>query len=124
MLDNETAVTLADLLDRVAGCKRDGFRFVTCTGLRSGDGIDVIYHFDRDYKMQHLRLHVQPGSELPSISPVYPGAFLAENELQDFLGLKVTGLPIDYHGHLFLTEDAPVAPMLKVVDKNDPGEGK
>lgn len=124
MLDNETTVTLAELLDRVGAVKRDGFRFVTCTGLQSDGNVDVIYHFDRDYQMQHLRLSVTPDTPVPSISAVYPGAFLAENELQDFFGLKVTGLPIDYHGRLFLAEDAPVAPMLKVVNKDDQGEGK
>lgn len=124
MLPNETAATLADLLDKVRSYKRDGFRFVTCTGLRAGDGVDIIYHFDRDYELHHLRLHIGPEQEIPSISGIYPGAFLAENELQDFFGLKVVGLPIDYHGRLFLTEDAPIAPMLKVVARNANPDGQ
>lgn len=124
MLEHETTVALADLLTAARGLKDEGYRLITCTGVQTGADVTVIYHFDRDYQLRHLRLQVAPGETIPSVSPVFSGAFLAENELQDFFGLKVSGLPIDYHGRLFLAEDAPVSPMLKVVKRDGAEEGE
>lgn len=124
MLEHETAVALSDLLDTVREVKAEGYRLITTTCLQTADGLDIIYHFDRNYQMKHLRLSIALDQEVPSISGIYPGAFLTENEMKDFFGLKVSDLPIDYNGRLFLAEDAPVSPMLKIVEKGTEGEGK
>lgn len=115
MLEDRNEVGLDRLLEEVRNLKWQGFRLVTTTCLQDGENLQVLYHFDREYRLRHLQVVVPSGQAVPSISEIYPGAFLAENEMKDQYGLRVTGLPIDYQGRLFLSEEAPVAPMLKVI---------
>lgn len=118
MLEHETTVTTEGLLAAVRGLKDEGCRFITCSGVQAAEGIEVIYHFDLSYQLRHLRLSLPAGGTVPSISSVYPGAYLAENELQDFFGVTVSDLPVDFHGRLFLDEDAPISPMLRVIKRD------
>ena len=76
---------------------------------------DVLYHFDKDYVRKHLRVKVPKGAELPSVAGIYFAALVVENEIQDLLGVKVGGLPIDFKGRFLLAEGAPVAPLNKSV---------
>lgn len=115
VLEDRKEIGLDRLLEEVRNLKWQGFRLVTTTCLQAGESLQVLYHFDREYHMRHLQVLVSPGQTVPSISGIYFGAFLAENEMKDQFGLNVTGLPIDYQGRLFLSEQAPVAPMLKVM---------
>lgn len=122
MLEDKNEVGLDRLLEEVRGLKWQGFRLVTTTCLQDGDSLQILYHFDREYHLKHLQLVVPPGQAVPSISEIYPSAFLAENEMKDQFGLKVMGLPIDYQGRLFLSEEAPIAPMLKVIRDGEDAE--
>jgi ech hydrogenase subunit D len=92
---------------------QDGWRLVTITCARSEDGCEVIYHFDKDLKLKHLRLQLALEQEVPSIMPIFFPAYLAENEAMNLYGLRVTGLNIDYGGRLFTTAEAPRHPMAR-----------
>jgi ech hydrogenase subunit D len=111
MLASELIIEADSLLGEAARLKRDGYRFVTMTALRlNGAQKEVLYHFDRELHFRHLRLTVTGDAPVPSITPVYFGAFLAENEIRDLFGILFEGLVIDYRGTLFLemsTEPAP-----------------
>ncbi|MFA5416444.1 MAG: NADH-quinone oxidoreductase subunit C, partial [Methanoregula sp.] len=41
--------------------------------------------------------------EVPSISGMYWGAFVYENEMHDLFGIQVKGINIDYKGNLIKT---------------------
>lgn len=110
--DVET-VRLDDLLDRVTAAFERGLRFVTATCLDVGNGFEIYYHFAEGSRLSHLRVHVPPETNVPSISGVYFCAFLVENEISELFGLTFDGLALDYHGHLLLTDGGPVAPMRK-----------
>ena len=105
-------------LDQVVGAcaqkKAEGYRFVTmtCTA-QDPDTVDILYHFDKDYELEHLRLTVSRHTPLPSISDVYFAAFLVENELQDLFGLRFRGLALDYNQTLYLDQEVATAPFCK-----------
>lgn len=100
-----------NLLDEVSALKEDGFRLVTVTCEREGDGYELIYHFDRDYSMKNLKLLIGVNENVMSISHIYPPAFLIENEYQDLFGLTFDNLIIDYKGSLYLAPGAPKSPF-------------
>jgi len=110
---NSTEVTNDNLLHEVALLHQQECRLVTLTCLDTGAGHDVIYHFDQNYLMIHLRLHLPYQHNLCSITNLYPSAMIVENEIKDHFGINFEGLSVDFQGRLLLTEDAPKAPMNK-----------
>jgi ech hydrogenase subunit D len=44
-----------------------------------------------------------PEEEVPSISVIYPNAFLYENEIHDLFGLITRNMSVDYRGTLYRT---------------------
>jgi len=108
-----TEVTLENFMGRAAQMRQQGYRLVTLTCVDTGNGHDILYHFDKKYQMEHFRLRLAEGATLPSICSLYPAAMIVENEIKDHFGIAVSGLSIDFQGRLVLTEDAPRAPMSK-----------
>ena len=102
------------LVGEAAKLKVQGYRLVTlsCTELDETT-IDILYHFDKDLELKHLRLTARKGESVPSISPVYFAALLVENEIQDFFGLAFDGLAVDFKGMLYLEEEAVKTPYCR-----------
>jgi ech hydrogenase subunit D len=92
-----------DLVGRVAQLFAEGYRLVqiSCTTLQSA--YELNYSFDKDYGFKNLRITVAPDEEVPSISVIYPNAFLYENEIHDLFGLSVKNIVVDYRGTLYRT---------------------
>ena len=112
MLENEVEIKSgAELLKTVEGLKSDGYRYATMICLKVNDGHDLIYIFDKDYKLKNLRYFVKPGEKPKSVSGIYLCALLIENEYQDLFGLTFEGLAIDFKGHLYLTPNSPKTPL-------------
>jgi ech hydrogenase subunit D len=122
------------LVGETARLKVEGYRLVTltCTEI-DADRLDLLYHFDKDLALMHLRLTVAKSDSVPSISPVYFAALLVENEIQDLFGLRFQGLVVDYRGTLYLEEEALKTPFCRfslrqgaadppAVDASAPGE--
>ena len=109
------------LVGAVATAKVEGFRFVTmsCVEL-DGSSVDLLYHFDKDLALKHIRLTALKDSAVASISAVYFAAFLVENEIQDLFGIRFNGLVFDYERTLYLDEEVKVTPFCKyTVEKSD-----
>ena len=87
----------------VAQLFAEGYRLVQigCSTLESG--YELNYSFDKDYRFKNLRITVAPGEEVPSISVIYPNAFLYENEIHDLFGVPIKNITIDYRGTLYQT---------------------
>lgn len=113
MLENETVVSVASLVEEVKRLREQGARLITATGLDEGDHFDVVYHFALEGKLQHLRLAVAKQDTVPSLSQVFPGAFLIENEMRELLGIQVVNISVDYGGKLFLVEGSRERPLVK-----------
>jgi len=96
-------VALEDLTREVEGLQAGGYRLVQigCTDI--GGAYEVNYSFDRDYQYRNLRLTVGPETEVPSISGIYWGAFVYENEMHDLFGIPVVGINIDFKGTFIKT---------------------
>ncbi len=97
------SVALGDLVREVEGLQAGGYRLVQigCTDI--GGSYEVNYSFDRDYRFKNLRLTLGPDTEVPSISGIYWGAFVYENEMHDLFGIPVVGINIDFKGTFIKT---------------------
>jgi ech hydrogenase subunit D len=72
---------------------------------------DISWSFSRNGALEHVRDRVLPGEEVPSISDIFVGAFLYENEMRELFGINVTGIAVDLKGQLYQTaERVPFAP--------------
>ena len=103
----QTTISVApeDLMREVEGLQAGGYRLVQigCTDI--GGAYEVNYSFDKGYQYRNLRLTVGPETEVPSISGIYWGAFVYENEMHDLFGIPVTGINIDFKGTFIKTEE-------------------
>ncbi len=106
--------------------ERDGFRtailhlnhlqelphFSVICPVDRGDTVDLLYHFSLFYG-QHLKaialvIRVTlPKTDLtiPTITDLIPGAIFSEREVQEMMGVAVTGIPDDRR--LFIPDDFP-----------------
>ena len=112
MLGEIPTIKTEQVIGEAARIKAEGYRFVTLSCVERDETlVDILYHFDRNYQMTHLRLTVPKDTPIPSITPVYLAAFLVENEIQDLFGLRFEGLPIDYQRTFYLEEEVREAPL-------------
>jgi ech hydrogenase subunit D len=124
MLGGVTEVSTGTILGEAARAKAEGYRLVTLTCVElDATAVDLLYHFDRDFELKHLRLTVAKDFLVPSITPVYFAAFLVENEIQDLFGVRFQGLVIDYDRTLYLDEEVKVAPPFCRYVVNDGSTG-
>ncbi len=107
-------IAKTQLQAEVASLKAVGYRFVTLSCVDLGDSFDLIYHFDRELQMTHLRITVLKGDTVPSISNIYFAALCIENEIKDFFGISFDGLILDFGGHFYLEEEVKRYPFCKV----------
>jgi ech hydrogenase subunit D len=98
-----TLIDVGHLIGRVEQFKNEGYRLVQINASKIGDVYELNYSFDKDYSFQNIRLTVTTETEVPSISGMYWGAFVYENEMHDLFGIQVRGINIDYKGHLIKT---------------------
>ncbi|MDR1856127.1 MAG: NADH-quinone oxidoreductase subunit C [Desulfovibrio sp.] len=132
MLFDATHVTPPTLLEHVRDMAEAGCRFVAISQTVLGeDSLRLQYHFDehrtmtelrrsdrmchlthaRDRGMRHLALEVPRDASVPSITPIYPCAALAENETRDQFGVRFEGLSPDWDGHFLLEGETVRSPL-------------
>jgi len=92
-----------DLVGIVAELFAEGHRLVQIGCSTLTDAYELNYSFDKEYRFRNLRVIVAPGEEIPSISVIYPGAFLYENEIHDLFGVAIRNISVDYRGTLYRT---------------------
>ncbi|WP_081703093.1 NADH-quinone oxidoreductase subunit C [Desulfuromonas sp. TF] len=93
----------SDLVGLVAEMFAEGYRLVQIGCSTLADGYELTWSFDRDYRFRSLRITAAPEEEVPSISVIYPNAFLYENEIHDLFGVVITHIAVDYRGSLYRT---------------------
>lgn len=81
----------ADLMREVSARKTEGCRLVAITATKSGTRHEICYSFDCRYQVRTCRVILSARDTLPTITGIYPSAFVYENELQDIFGIAVTG---------------------------------
>jgi len=96
-------ISVDELVSRTASMKKDGCRLVQIGCTKIGDDFEINYVFDKEFILTNLRITVKQDTVLPSVSSVYFGAFVYENEIHDLYGIKVNGMNIDFGGHFYRT---------------------
>jgi len=94
-------VTQKELLSGAQELKEQGYRIVQICCTMIEGSFELTYSFDKDYGFTSMRLTVTPKTEVRSITGVYGGAFLYENEIKELFGVKFKGINIDYNGHFY-----------------------
>ena len=94
-------ITLEQFMPQVIRFKMDNWRVAQLCAVRLPDGYELSYSFVKGYDMRTLRLTVATEESVPSITQVYPGAFLQENEAVELFGVKIESIQGDYHDKLY-----------------------
>ena len=94
-------ITMAQFMPQVIRFKMDGWRVVQICAARLPEGYELSYSFAKSYDMRTLRLTVATDEAVPSITQMYPGAFLQENETAELFGVKIESIQADYHDKLY-----------------------
>lgn len=98
-----TPIGVGDVVAKATEAKKSGHRLVQIGCTKIGDDFEIIYVYDKDYKLLNYRITVKADVTIPSISSVYFGAFVYENEIHDLYGLHVSGINIDFKGTFYKT---------------------
>jgi ech hydrogenase subunit D len=96
-------IDIGKLIGRVEQFKKEGYRLVQVNCTKIGDVYEINYSFDKDFVFRHIRIAVTAETEVPSISGMYWGAFVYENEMHDLFGIQVKGMNIDFKGNFIRT---------------------
>jgi ech hydrogenase subunit D len=96
-------ISTAEVVQKAEQEKKDGCRLVLMSCTKIDDIFEVIYSYEKDLRLKNYRITVKQSDEIPSISGIYWGSFVYENEMNDLFGLNVTGINIDFKGHFFQT---------------------
>ena len=94
-------ITMAQFMPQVIRFKMDGWRVAQLCAVRLPDGYELSYSFCKGYDMRTLRLTLATDDTVPSITQIYPGAFLQENEAAELFGVKIESIQGDYHDKLY-----------------------
>jgi ech hydrogenase subunit D len=98
-----TIIDKDQLVGISAELSAEGYRFVQVSCATLENSYELTYSYDKAYRLRNFRITLLPDEEIPSISVIYPNAFLYENELHDLFGLNVRNISINYHGTLYRT---------------------
>lgn len=86
--------------------------FVVISGYDIDNTIDLVYHFSLYHGFRHKEQSINMTVSLPKSDPtintitdLFPGALISEQEKQEMLGVKVSNIPVDVR--VFISEDFP-----------------
>jgi ech hydrogenase subunit D len=96
-------IEIGELLAKTEHYKKDGNRLVQIGCTKVGDLYEINYSFDKDFVFQTIRITISQATELPSISGIYWGAFVYENEIHDLYGITVKDMNVDFKGTFYRT---------------------
>ena len=91
------------LLDVVMKKKNQGLRLSQACAVFKDGKYELSYSFadDETYQYTTLRVVCDPETEISSITPFYPYAFLYENEMKELFGVNIIMINLDYENKLY-----------------------
>lgn len=114
-------VTQVELQGIVSNLCARGARLITIVGQDVGENLEVLYFFHTGISQTETYRIVVPktggNEEINSITPLIPGAYIAENELSEMFGVKVKNMP----GRFFLHPSVN-APLRRPVPAKAPAK--
>ena len=96
-------ISLDQLTERVKSYKERGWRFANLCGSTVGDKVELLCSFAQGEELENLSFFVENGDIVPAVSPLYPSAFLNENETSELFGVKFKGTILDFGGCFYPT---------------------
>lgn len=97
-------IEVSRMIGEVETLKNAGYRLAAISAVRVGDNLyEINYSLDKDYELVNLRITVSAETDIPSITGMYWGAFVYENEMHDLFGISVRGMNIDFKGTFIKT---------------------
>lgn len=96
-------IDTAHLIGEVEDYRNKGHRLVNVSCTRAGEEFEINYSFELDLRFENIRIIIPLDADIPSISGIYWGAFIYENEMHDLFGVHVRGMNIDFKGNLIRT---------------------
>jgi len=116
MKGKEISVTIDTVVGEVMNMKNDGQRLITYSTYAEAEGkLGILYHFDKDLEVTHLRLVADMDKPIPSVSGVYFAALLVENEIRDQWNVEFDGLVLDFNRTLLLDPEVTQVPLVSNV---------
>jgi ech hydrogenase subunit D len=101
-------IEIGPLLTEVDALRSAGWRIVQILCVASTEGAEISYSFGLGLEMRSLRVVVPAETPLPSITSLYPGAFLYENEIRDLFGVRIERIRADWEGKVYdVAKDKP-----------------
>lgn len=109
-------VTVDTVVGEVMNMKNDGQRLITFSTYQAGENkLGILYHFDKDLEVTHLRLETDMDKPIPSVSGVLFAALLVENEIRDQWDVEFDGLVLDFNRSLLLDPEVTQVPLVSNV---------
>lgn len=97
-------VNVAEIVNIAKQYAKDGFRLIQIHCTKTPTEMFITYSFEKlDLTLENVRIDVQVGDTIPSISSVFFGAFLYENEIHDLYGVNVSDMAVDFKGTFYET---------------------
>ena len=97
-------VTTEEVVSRAKQYKDETYRLIQIHCTKTPTEMFNIYSFEKlDLTLENMRMDVQVGDTVPSISDVYFAACLYENEIHDLYGVHFTGMAVDFKGTFYQT---------------------
>jgi len=90
-------------MDKVKSYKDRGWRFANLHGSTVGNQVEIICSFSNGQELENLSFLVDKDEEVPAISPLFPAAFVGENETYDLFGVVFKGGILDFGGVFYPT---------------------
>jgi ech hydrogenase subunit D len=96
------------LLPEVDTLRSANWRLIQVLCISSAWGAELSYSFGSGLKMRSLRIRVPHSDSVPSITALYPAAFLYENEIRDLFGVDIERIGADWAGKVYdVAKDRP-----------------
>ena len=97
-------VTAAEIVESAKQYAEKGFRLVQIHCTKTSQEMFLIYTFEKlDLSCENLKMDVKTEDIVPSISGIFFGALLYENETHDLYGIKFSDMLVDYQGTFYET---------------------
>jgi ech hydrogenase subunit D len=90
-----------DLLPSIDALRSSGWRLVQILCIGGEAGAELSYSLGLDLELRSLRIVVPAETSIPSITTIYPCAFLYENEIRDLFGVRIERIAGDWEGKVY-----------------------
>lgn len=96
-------ISLEQIKNTAQEYKERGWRLTNLCGSSVEGKVELLYSYAQGKELENARVVVSNEDEVPSVSAIYPGIFIFENETHDLFGVNFTDISIDYEGAFYPT---------------------